>query len=68
MNNRRELVIALGEEALVNRFTVEFMDWISPDLFEHPPQCENAWFSIPVRPGHGMALASGARENYQAGG
>lgn len=68
MNNRRKLVSALGAGALANGFLVEFMDWIPPDLFEHPPQCEDGWFRIPVRPGHGMALAPGARENYQAGG
>jgi len=68
MNNRRKLVIALGAGALANGFVVEFMDRIPPDLFEHPPQCEDGWFRTPDRLGHGMALVPGAMEQCQAGG
>ncbi len=52
--------------ALSNGFLVEFMDWIPADLFEHPLQCVDGCFMIPERPGHGVALAPGAREKYRA--
>jgi L-alanine-DL-glutamate epimerase-like enolase superfamily enzyme len=29
------------------------------------PACKDGHFDIPERPGHGMALAKGAREKYQ---
>jgi hypothetical protein len=64
MNNRRRLVIPYRAGALANGFLVELMDWIPPDLFKHPPQCEDCWFRITVRPGHGMALAPSAREKH----
>ena len=53
--------------ALSNGFLVEFMDWIPPDLFELAPECVDGDFLIPERPGHGMTLAPGARQKYQAG-
>ena len=51
--------------ALSNGFLVEFMDWIPKDLFEHPLQCSEGCFRIPERPGHGVALAPGAKEKYR---
>ncbi len=53
--------------ALSNGFLVEFIDWTPPDLFEEMPQCEDGCFRIPERPGHGMALARGAKEKYRSG-
>ena len=53
--------------ALSNGFLVEFIDWTPPDLFEEMPQCSEGHFRIPDRPGHGMALAPGAREKYRSG-
>ena len=50
--------------ALSNGFLVEFIDWTPPDLFEEMPKCSEGHFSIPDRPGHGMALARSAREKY----
>ena len=52
--------------ALSNGFLVEFIDWTPPDLFEQMPQCSEGHFRIPDRPGHGMALARGAREKYRS--
>jgi D-arabinonate dehydratase len=52
--------------ALSNGFLVEFIDWTPPDLFEQMPRCAEGHFRIPDRPGHGMALARGAREKYQS--
>jgi L-alanine-DL-glutamate epimerase-like enolase superfamily enzyme len=52
--------------ALPNGFLVEFIDWTPPDLFEQMPQCSEGHFRIPERPGHGMALARGARERYRS--
>jgi L-alanine-DL-glutamate epimerase-like enolase superfamily enzyme len=46
---------------------VEFIDWTPPDLFEEMPQCKDGCFRIPERPGHGMALAKGAKEKYRSG-
>ena len=51
--------------ALANGFLVEFIDWTPPDLFEELPACKDGCFAIPDRPGHGMALAKGAREKYR---
>jgi D-arabinonate dehydratase len=51
--------------ALSNGFLVEFIDWAPPDLFEEMPACRDGHFAIPERPGHGMALARGARERYR---
>jgi L-alanine-DL-glutamate epimerase-like enolase superfamily enzyme len=51
--------------ALANGFLVEFIDWTPPDLFEELPACKDGCFDIPDRPGHGMALAKGAREKYR---
>ena len=50
--------------ALSNGFLVEFIDWAPPDLFEEMPVCKGGHFTIPGRPGHGMALARGARDKY----
>jgi L-talarate/galactarate dehydratase len=50
--------------ALSNGFIVEFIDWTPPDLFEEMPVCRDGHFLIPDRPGHGMALARGAKEKY----
>ncbi len=52
--------------ALSNGFIVEFIDWTPPDLFEQMPGCKDGHFSIPDRPGHGMALAKGAKEKYRS--
>ena len=52
--------------ALSNGFLVEFIDWTPPDLFEEMPACSDGCFAIPDRPGHGMALAKGARERYRS--
>jgi D-arabinonate dehydratase len=51
--------------ALSNGFLVEFIDWAPPDLFQEMPACRDGHFAIPERPGHGMALAPGAREKYR---
>ena len=53
--------------ALSNGFLVEFIDWTPPDLFEEMPACKDGHFRIPDRPGHGMALARGAKEKYRSG-
>jgi D-arabinonate dehydratase len=53
--------------ALSNGFLVEFIDWTPPDLFEQMPRCSEGHFRIPDRPGHGMALARGAKEKYRSG-
>jgi D-arabinonate dehydratase len=53
--------------ALSNGFLVEFIDWTPPDLFEEMPACKDGHFRIPDRPGHGMALAKGAKERYRSG-
>jgi len=52
--------------ALSNGFLVEFIDWTPPDLFEQMPQCSEGQFRIPDMPGHGMALARGAKEKYRS--
>ncbi len=52
--------------ALSNGFLVEFIDWTPPDLFADMPRCEDGHFRIPDRPGHGIALASGAERRYRA--
>src|SRR5213596_223264 len=52
--------------ALANGFLVEFIDWVPPDLFEEMPPCKDGHFQIPQRPGHGMALAKGAKEKYRS--
>jgi L-alanine-DL-glutamate epimerase-like enolase superfamily enzyme len=53
--------------ALPNGFLVEFIDWAPRDLFEEMPACKDGHFRIPDRPGHGMALARGARDKYRTG-
>ncbi len=53
--------------ALSNGFLVEFIDWTPPDLFEEMPSCKDGHFRISDRPGHGMALARGAKEKYRSG-
>src|SRR6266571_3876524 len=53
--------------ALSNGFLVEFIDWTPPDLFEEMPACKDGHFRILDRPGHGMALARGAKEKYRSG-
>ncbi len=52
--------------ALSNGFLVEFIDWTPPDLFEEMPECREGCFRVPERPGHGMALARGAKEKYRS--
>ena len=52
--------------ALSNGFLVEFIDWAPPDLFEDMPLCRDGHFAVPDRPGHGIALAKGARGKYQS--
>jgi len=52
--------------SLGNSFLVEFIDWTPPDLFEEMPKCKDGHFQIPERPGHGMALARGAKEKYRS--
>src|SRR5437773_1324252 len=52
--------------ALSNGFLVEFIDWTPPDLFEEMPKCRDGCFRVPERPGHGMALARGAKEKYRS--
>ena len=52
--------------ALPNGFLVEFIDWAPADLFEEMPKCKDGHFRIPDRPGHGMALAKGAKAKYAA--
>jgi L-alanine-DL-glutamate epimerase-like enolase superfamily enzyme len=52
--------------ALANGFLVEYIDWTPPDLFEELPACKDGCFGIPERPGHGIALAKGAREKYRS--
>jgi len=51
--------------ALSNGFLVEFIDWTPPDLFREMPKCRDGAFLIPECPGHGMALAKGAKEKYR---
>jgi L-alanine-DL-glutamate epimerase-like enolase superfamily enzyme len=51
--------------ALANGFLVEFIDWTPPDLFEEMPKCQDGYFRISDRPGHGMALARGAVAKYR---
>lgn len=52
--------------ALANGFLVEYIDWTPPDLYEELPACKDGCFTIPERPGHGIALAKGAREKYRS--
>lgn len=51
--------------ALANSFLVEFIDWTPPDLFDGMPRCVDGHFQISERPGHGIALAPGAKRKYQ---
>jgi D-arabinonate dehydratase len=53
--------------ALSNGFLVEFIDWAPGDLFEEMPACKEGCFRIRDTPGHGMALARGAKEKYRSG-
>jgi L-alanine-DL-glutamate epimerase-like enolase superfamily enzyme len=50
--------------ALSNAFLVEYMNWAPADLFVELPRCENGWFRVPDRPGHGMALTPDAVKKY----
>jgi L-alanine-DL-glutamate epimerase-like enolase superfamily enzyme len=52
--------------ALANGFIVEFIDWTPPDLFDEMPACKDGHFLIPERPGHGVALARGAKDKYRS--
>ena len=52
--------------ALSNAFLVEYMNWAPADLFVALPKCENGWFKVPDRPGHGMALTPDAVKKYRA--
>ena len=51
--------------ALSNGFLAEYIDWAPPDLFEGMPRCEDGYFRIPNRPGHGIALAPEAERKYR---
>ncbi|HEU5321923.1 MAG TPA: mandelate racemase/muconate lactonizing enzyme family protein, partial [Methylomirabilota bacterium] len=51
--------------ALANGFLVEFIDWVPDGLFEGMPACADGHFAISERPGHGIALASGAERRYR---
>src|SRR6267142_1049328 len=51
--------------ALPNAFLVEFIDWTPGDLFAGLPKCVDGAFRISDRPGHGVALASGAEKRYR---
>jgi L-alanine-DL-glutamate epimerase-like enolase superfamily enzyme len=42
------------------------MDWAPPDLWEDLPPVKDGQLKIPDRPGHGMALARGAKEKYRS--
>jgi len=53
--------------ALPNAFLVEYMNWAPDDLFVDLPKCENGWFRVPERPGHGLVLTSDALKKYKAG-
>jgi L-alanine-DL-glutamate epimerase-like enolase superfamily enzyme len=52
--------------ALPNGFLVEFINWAPADLYEDLPQCKDGHFAIPERPGHGIALAKGAKQKYRS--
>jgi L-alanine-DL-glutamate epimerase-like enolase superfamily enzyme len=52
--------------ALPNAFLVEYMNWAPADLFVDLPKCENGWFRVPERPGHGLALTPDAVKKYRA--
>jgi len=53
--------------ALPNAFLVEYMNWAPDDLFVDLPKCENGWFRVPERPGHGLMLTPDALKKYKAG-
>jgi len=50
--------------ALSNGSLVEFIDWVPSDLFVGMPKCEDGYFRMPTRPGHGIALAPEAAKKY----
>jgi L-alanine-DL-glutamate epimerase-like enolase superfamily enzyme len=52
--------------ALANGFLVEWIDWAPADLFEGMPRCEDGYFRISDRPGHGLALTPDAAKKYRA--
>jgi L-alanine-DL-glutamate epimerase-like enolase superfamily enzyme len=52
--------------ALPNAFLVEYMNWAPADLFVELPKCEEGWFRVPERPGHGLALTPDALKKYRA--
>jgi L-alanine-DL-glutamate epimerase-like enolase superfamily enzyme len=52
--------------ALPNAFLVEYMNWAPDDLFVDLPKCENGWFRVPERPGHGLMLTPDALKKYKA--
>jgi L-alanine-DL-glutamate epimerase-like enolase superfamily enzyme len=52
--------------AASNGFLVEFIDWAPADLFIGMPICQDGYFRLPDRPGHGIALAPGADRKYAA--
>ncbi len=51
--------------ALPNAFLVEYMNWAPADLFVDLPRCEDGWFRVPERPGHGLALTPDAVKKYR---
>jgi L-alanine-DL-glutamate epimerase-like enolase superfamily enzyme len=52
--------------ALSNAFLVEYMNWAPADLFVELPRCEQGWFRVPDRPGHGLTLTPDAVKKYRA--
>jgi len=52
--------------ALSNGSLVEFIDWAPPDLFVGMPKCEDGYFHLPSRSGHGISLAPDAVKKYAA--
>jgi L-alanine-DL-glutamate epimerase-like enolase superfamily enzyme len=52
--------------ALSNAFLVEYMNWAPADLFVELPRCEQGWFRVPERPGHGLTLTPDAVKKYRA--
>jgi L-alanine-DL-glutamate epimerase-like enolase superfamily enzyme len=52
--------------ALSNGFLVELIDWAPPDLFAEPLRCQDGHFTIPDRPGHGVAFTADAERRYRA--
>src|SRR6266581_1905760 len=66
VNQRLDVLANIRQAKALEEFDlVWFIDWVPPDLFEEMPECKDGCFRVPERPGHGMALASGAKEKYR---